>query len=188
MAPYVLIRETKKPRRAPLVVCISAAAGLGLSGALLGGTVYGPALAASLTRIVPFLAPILLPGHEKESSQHVIRIKADSRGHYVVTGTADGVPVEFLIDSGATNIVLTKSAARQLNTGPLRFDVTTSTANGPVQNAVITIGTLTVGTHTATGVPALVNGGELEESLLGMTWLRQFRSIEIKNGVMTLHY
>lgn len=188
MAPYVLIRETKKPRRAPFVVCITAVAGLGLSGALLGGTASGAALAAGLTRFVPFLAPILIPGHEAETSQRVIRIKADSRGHYVVNGTADGVPLQFLIDSGATNIVLKKSAAQRLNVGPLRFDVTTSTANGPVQNAEITIGTLTVGSHTATGVPALVNGGELEESLLGMTWLRQFQSIEIKNGVMTLHY
>jgi aspartyl protease family protein len=98
------------------------------------------------------------------------------------------VLVEFLIDSGATNVVLTKADARKLNVGPLRFDVTTSTANGPVQNAQVRIGTLTIGSHTATGVPALVNGGDLEESLLGMSWLKQFRSIEIKNGVMTLHY
>jgi clan AA aspartic protease (TIGR02281 family) len=187
MAPYVLIRETKKPRRAPLVACLSAAAGLGLSGALLGGTASGEALTAALTRFVPFLAPVFL-GRESESSDHVIRIKADPRGHYVVRGTADGVSVEFLIDSGATNIVLTKADASRLHLGPLRFDVTTSTANGPVQNAPITIGNLTVGSHTATAVPAVVNGGELDESLLGMTWLRQFRAIEIRGGVMTLYY
>jgi len=181
---YVLIRETKRSRRAPLVVCISAAAGLGLSGALLGGTAYGEALAVGLTQFIPFLAPVLLPDH----SNHVIRVKADSRGHYVVKGTADGVSLEFLIDSGATNIVLTKADARRLNAGPLRFNVTTSTANGPVKNAEITIGTLTVGSQTLTRVPALVNGGELEESLLGMAWLRQFQSIEIKNGVMTLYF
>lgn len=181
---YVLIRETKRARRAPLVVCITAAAGLGLSGALLGAAASGGTLAAGLTRFVPFLAPVFV-GHE---SERVIRITADSRGHYVVNGTADGVPLQFLIDSGATNIVLTKAKARRLNAGPLRFDVTTSTANGPVQNAEIRIGTLTVGTHTAAGVPALVNGGELEESLLGMSWLKQFRSVEIKNNVMTLYW
>jgi aspartyl protease family protein len=185
---YVLIRETKRPQRARLLVSITAAAGLGLSGALLGGTATGEALAVGLTRFVPFLAPILLPGHETEISRRVISINADSRGHYVVKGTADGVPLEFLIDSGATNIVLTRADARRLNAGPLRFDITTSTANGPVQNAEIRIGTFTVGSHTETGVPALVNGGDLEESLLGMAWLRQFRSIEIKNNVMTLHY
>lgn len=185
---YVLLRETKRPRRARLLVSITAAAGLGLSGALLAGTASGEALAVGLTRFVPFLAPIILPGRESERSDHVIRIKADSRGHYVVKGTADGVPLEFLIDSGATNIVLTKSDARRLNAGPLRFDITTSTANGPVQSAEMTIGTLTIGSHTLSGVSALVNGGDLYGSLLGMTWLKQFRSIEIKNDVMTLHY
>jgi len=186
MAPYVLIRETRKPRRAPLVACLSAAAGLGLSGALLGGAVSGEALAMGLTRFVPFLAPVFL-GHESERSDHVIRIKADARGHYIVRGTADGAPIEFMIDSGATNIVLTKADASRLQLGALRFDITSSTANGPVQNAPVTIGTLTVGSHTATAVPALVNGGELDESLLGLTWLRQFRSIEIRGGVMTLY-
>lgn len=187
MTPYVLIRETKRPRRAPLVMCITAAAGLGLSGALLGAAASGGTLAAGITSFVPFLAPLFI-GAESQRSGHVIRITADARGHYVVHGTADGVSLQFLIDSGATNIVLTKAAARRLNAGPLRFDVTTSTANGPVQNAEMRIGTLTVGTHTATGVPALVNGGDLEESLLGMSWLKQFRSIEIKNGVMKLYW
>jgi predicted aspartyl protease len=45
-----------------------------------------------------------------------------------------------------------------------------------------------VGSFTVTDVPALVNGDELKEPLLGMTWLGRFKSIEIKNGVMTLHY
>lgn len=188
MVPYVLLRETKRPGRARLVVCISAAAGLGLSGALLAGAAYGDALAVGLTKFVPFLTPVVMPGHETESAHRVIRIKADSRGHYVVKGIADGVPLEFMIDSGATNIVLTKADARRLNTGPLRFDVTTSTANGTVKSAEMTIGTLTVGSYTLTGAPALVNGGELDGSLLGMTWLGRFRSIEIKNGVMTLYY
>lgn len=188
MPAYVLIRETKRPRRAALAVCISVAAGLGLSGALLGGTAYGSALAAGLSRFVPFLAPVLMAGHEMERSDHVIRIKADSRGHYIVKGTADDTPLEFMIDSGATNIVLTRAAAELLHVGPLRFDIPTTTANGRVQNAQITIHKLTIGSFTASDVPVLVNGGELEEPLLGMSWLGLFKSIEIKNGVMTLYY
>lgn len=187
MTPYVLIRETKKPRRTPFVVCITAAAGLGLSGALIGVAASGGTLTAGLVRFVPFLAPIFA-GHESERFDHLIRITANSRGHYVVNGTADGVTLQFMIDSGATNIVLTKADARKLNVGPLSFDINTSTANGAVHSAAVTIGSLTVGSHTATGVPALVNGGELDQSLLGMSWLKQFKSIEIKNNVMTLYW
>jgi clan AA aspartic protease (TIGR02281 family) len=191
MPAYVLIRETKKAGKAPLLVCISMVAGLGLGGALLGGTAYGPALAAGMIRSIPFLAPILEAGHEPratEGSDHVIRIKADSNGHYYVKGSADGVPLEFMIDTGASYITLTKEAAGRLSVGPLSFDLTTNTANGPIQNAQITIRKLTIGPYIASDIPAVVNGGALDEPLLGMSWLRLFRSIEIENGVMTLHY
>jgi aspartyl protease family protein len=191
MPAYVLIRETRKERSAPLRVCISMVAGLGLGGALLGGTAYGQALAAGLLRFIPVLAPISEPGHgprATEGSDRVIRIKAASNGHYFVKGSADGVPLEFMIDSGASHVVLPKEAAGRMHVGPLSFDVTTNTANGRIQNARITIHKLTIGPYTATDIPAVVNGGMLDEPLLGMSWLRLFRSIEIANGVMTLHY
>jgi len=191
MPAYVLIRETRKERRAPLRVCIAMAAGLGLGGALLGGTAYGPALAAGLFRFIPFLVPTLDAGQgprATEGSDHAIRIKANSNGHYYVKGNADGVPIEFMIDTGASYITLTKEAAGRLGVGPLSFDLTTNTANGPIQNAQITIGQLTIGSFNVIRMPAVVNGGALDEPLLGMSWLGLFKSIEIQNGVMTLHY
>jgi len=191
MPAYVLIRETKKERRAPLRVCIAAVAGLGLAGALLGGTAYGPALAGGLLGFIPFLAPTLERDHAPPATARFYRaiwIKANANGQYFIKGSADGVPMEFMIDSGATNIVLPKTAAGRLHVGPLSFDVPTSTANGTVQNAQITIHQLTIGDFTATDIPALVNGGELDQPLLGMSWLRLFRSVDIHNGIMTLSY
>ena len=191
MPAYVLIRETKKERRAPLRVCFAAVAGLGLGAAMLGGTAYGPALAAGMTRFIPFLAPILEPGHgprATEGSDHVIRIKAEVDGHYYINGSADGVPLEFMIDTGASRIVIPKEAAERLHVGPLNFDLPTYTANGVTQSAQITIRKLTIGPYTASDIPAMVNGGPLDKPLLGMNWLRRFRSIEIEDGVMTLHY
>ena len=191
MPAYVLIRETKKERRAPLRACIAAVAGLGLGAATLGGAAYGPALAGGLLGFVPFLAPILEPGHEpraSEGSDHVIRIKADASGHYYVKGSADGVPLDFMIDTGSTHVVVSKETAERLPVGPLNFDLPTYTANGRIQNAQITIHKLIIGPYAVTDIPAVVNGGEIDVSLLGMNWLSLFRSIEIENGVMTLHY
>ena len=191
MPAYVLIRETKKERRAPLRACIAAVAGLGLGAATLGGAVYGPALAAGLLGFVPFLAPILQPGLEpraSEGSDHVIRIKADASGHYYVKGSADGVPLDFMIDTGSTHVVVSKETAERLPVGPLNFDLPTYTANGRIQNAQITIHKLIIGPYAVTDIPAVVNGGEIDVPLLGMNWLSRFRSIEIQNGVMTLHY
>ena len=191
MPAYVLIRETKKERRAPLRACIAAVAGLGLGAATLGGAAYGPALAGGLLGFVPFLAPILEPGHEpraSEGSDHVIRIKADASGHYYVKGSADGVPLDFMIDTGSTHVVVSKETAERLPVGPLNFDLPTYTANGRIQNAQITIHKLIIGPYAVTDIPAVVNGGEIDVPLLGMNWLSRFRSIEIQNGVMTLHY
>jgi clan AA aspartic protease (TIGR02281 family) len=191
MPAYVLIRETRKERRARLRVCLTVAAGLGLGGALLGGAAYGPALAVGLFRFIPLPVPVSEPEHgagATNATDHVIRIKADSNGHYYVKGSADGVPLEFMIDTGASYITLTKGVAGRLNVGPLSFDTPTNTANGPIQNAQITIHQLTVGPYTVSDIPAVVNGGNLDVPLLGMRWLRLFRSIEIENGVMTLHY
>jgi aspartyl protease family protein len=123
-----------------------------------------------------------------EHSDHVISIKADANGHYYVKGSADGVPLEFMIDTGASYVTLTKEAAGRLSVGPLKFDVPTYTANGPIQNAQITIGQLTIGSFNVIRMPAVVNGGALDQPLLGMSWLGLFRSIEIQNGVMTLRY
>ncbi len=191
MPAYVLIRETKKERRAPLRACIAAVAGLGLGAATLGGAVYGPALAAGMLGFVPFLAPILQPGLEpraSEGSDQVIRIKADASGHYYVKGSADGVPLDFMIDTGSTHVVVSKETAERLPVGPLTFDLPTYTANGRIQNAQITIHKLIIGPYAVTDIPAVVNGGEIDVPLLGMNWLSRFRSIEIQNGVMTLHY
>jgi clan AA aspartic protease (TIGR02281 family) len=191
MPAYVLIRETKKERRVPLRVAAATVAGIGLAGALLGGIAYGPSLAAGLLRFIPLLAPTLNLGSgptATENSDHVIRIKAGPDSHYYVKGDADGVPVEFMIDTGSTRIVLPKQIAERLNVGPLNFDIPTYTANGVSHDAEITIRKLTVGPYSGNNIPAMVNGGPLDTPLLGMSWLRLFRSIEIQNGVMTLHY
>jgi clan AA aspartic protease (TIGR02281 family) len=191
MPAYVLIRETKKERRAPFRVAAATAAGIGLAGALLGGIAYGPSLAAGLLPFIPLLAPTLNLGSgpaATENSDHVIRIKVGPDSHYYVKGYADGVPVEFMIDTGSTRIVLPKQIAERLNVGPLNFDIPTYTANGVSHDAEITIRKLTVGPYSGNNIPAMVNGGPLDTPLLGMSWLRLFRSIEIQNGVMTLRY
>jgi clan AA aspartic protease (TIGR02281 family) len=191
MPPYVLIRETRKERRASLRVAAATVAGLSLGAALLGGIAYGPALAAGLLRFIPLPVPISEPGHRTgatDTSDHVIRIKAEGDGHYYVNGSADGVPLRFMIDTGSSNVALPTGAAEQLHVGPLNFDLPTFTANGVTQSAEITIRKLTIGPFTMSNIPAMVNRGPLDMPLLGMSWLRLFQSIEIENGVMTLHY
>ena len=48
------------------------------------------------------------------------------------------------------------------------------------------IGTVTVGDITDTDVPAVVIGGELDQSLLGMSYLRRFARVGIEGDTLVL--
>jgi aspartyl protease family protein len=52
--------------------------------------------------------------------------------------------------------------------------------------APVRLDTVTVGDVSARNIQAVVNGGELRQSLLGMRYLNLFSSIEIKQDRMIL--
>lgn len=109
-------------------------------------------------------------------------------GHYYLTLLVNGVPVEFVVDTGATMVVLSQDDARQVGIDPdqLRYIGSANTANGVVRTAGVRLDTVTLGEITDTGVRAVVNQGELEGSLLGMSYLDAFDQIQFRNGELTL--
>ena len=90
-------------------------------------------------------------------------------------------PVRFIVDTGATDMVLTLNDATKLGFGPaqLRFTGTARTANGVTRTAQVWLEAAALGDHRAQNVRALVNQGELHASLLGMRYLERFSRIEI---------
>ncbi len=108
-------------------------------------------------------------------------------GHYYVTVEINGEPVEFMADTGASNMVLSQDTARRLGIDPesLTYLGRAMTANGPVETARISLPEVTLGPFTDTDVPAYVTDGEMDMSLLGMDYLGQFR-IGIEQGQMTI--
>lgn len=109
-------------------------------------------------------------------------------GHYYLTLQIDGVPVRFVIDTGASDMVLSRSDARALGIDPDRLSYFGSamTANGPVRTARVTLDTVALGEIADRHVTAWVNEGEMDESLLGMAYLQRFASIEIAGGKLVL--
>jgi aspartyl protease family protein len=100
----------------------------------------------------------------------------------------NGSRVTFLVDTGASDIVLSPADARRIGFDPdsLVFDQLASTANGTVSGATIRLDSLAVGTIEMNGLPATVNGAEMSESLLGMEFLSRLRGWRVENGVLTL--
>ncbi len=98
-------------------------------------------------------------------------------GHFHVDTLVNGSAVTFVIDTGASGIVLTQRDAARAGIDPetLDFTGTATTANGRVSTAPVVIGTLTLGPFQDHDLRAAVNGGDLDQSLLGMDYLSGFR-------------
>ena len=109
--------------------------------------------------------------------------------HFHLTLQINGIPVDFLVDTGATQMVLTLDDARRIGLDPdnLAFIQTAYTANGPVATAAVTLDEVVLGEIHDTRLRASVNSGEMDKSLLGMSYLGQFESIEIRRDRLILN-
>lgn len=117
-----------------------------------------------------------------------ITIPRSFDGHYYLTLEVNGNPVRFMVDTGATDIVLSREDAAKsgLDMSRLIFLGQAQTANGLVQTAPVRLETVGIGPLMDRNVRAVVNGGELHGSLLGMGYLSRFGTIVIENGEMVL--
>lgn len=109
-------------------------------------------------------------------------------GHFYVTAKLNGQPVQFVVDTGATDVVLTpEDAARVgIDLDRLAYSGLATTANGTVRTARARVAEITLGAFTDRDLPVLVNEGEMEQSLLGMAYLRRFEKIEIADDRLLL--
>lgn len=109
-------------------------------------------------------------------------------GHYHLTAELNGQSVRFVVDTGATDIALTREDARRIGIDPdgLAYTQTAMTANGPVGSAPVRIRSFRLGDFEDSNVPASVNEGEMFGSLLGMSYLSRFARISIESGTLVL--
>lgn len=121
-------------------------------------------------------------------SDGVIEVPRGVDGHYHLTLRLNDVPVDFIVDTGASEIVLTREDAARVGLDPaeMAFTGRAITANGTVSTARARVDEVTLGPIVDRNVPVSVNNGEMFGSLLGMSYLHQFDRIEISNGRLLL--
>lgn len=109
-------------------------------------------------------------------------------GHYYLTLDVNDVPVDFVVDTGASQIVLSQEDAARVGIDPasLRYLGVANTANGQVRTAPVWMDRISLGEMQDFEVPAVVNDGQMDGSLLGMTYLDSFDTIQIRNGELIL--
>ena len=124
--------------------------------------------------------------HTTQAGAQEVILQRNRQGHYIVTGTINGNAVEFLLDTGATDVVISGNLANRygLKRGPRRI---ASTANGNVTVYATRIDRLTIGNITLTQVPASINPGMDDLILLGMSALQQVELTQ-RNNTLTLRY
>ena len=117
-----------------------------------------------------------------------VEVPRNDQGQYEIVLRLNDVPVRFLIDTGATDIVLSRDDAARAGLSPLTLDYsgTALTANGPVATASATVDTLALGERIDRDVEVSVNEGELDGSLLGMAYLNRFGRVSIADGRLRL--
>jgi aspartyl protease family protein len=117
-----------------------------------------------------------------------IDLRRASDGHFHATLLVNGERVRFMVDTGASDVVLSRRDAASVGIDPdsLAYLGTARTANGTVQTATVRLGVVKFGELTDTNVRASVTRGGLDSSLLGMSYLDRFSSIQINGDTMRL--
>ncbi|MDH3668832.1 MAG: TIGR02281 family clan AA aspartic protease [Paracoccaceae bacterium] len=134
------------------------------------------------------LASQLFPDQGLMQGAEAIVFRRADDGHFYAQARVEGTPIRFLIDTGATNIVLSQEDAARIgfDVNGLSYILPANTANGRVMGAGVTLDRIELGDFVDRDVRAVVNGGQLSDSLLGMSYLERFRSFEIEADRMTL--
>lgn len=107
-------------------------------------------------------------------------------GHFYTEAKVNGMPVRFLIDTGATGVALSRHDAEMAGVATLTPDeVVGAGASGEVRGSHVTLQDISLGPKAVHAMPAIVlNGGE--QSLLGQRFLSRFASITIDGDTMTM--
>ncbi len=124
---------------------------------------------------------------QEVSQDGSVEVPRAEDGHYYLTMTINGTGVPFMVDTGASGMVLAGKDAETLGIDPatLSFLGEASTANGVVRTARVTLPLVELGPFRNEGFQAFVTEGALDQSLLGMDYLGQFR-MEFDGGKLIL--
>jgi aspartyl protease family protein len=159
---------------------------------VLGGCVL--ALAVGFADRLPVPAFKAGAGTGTESAQSYVSdydeevIPRSADGHYWLEAEVNGGTVRFLVDTGASHVVLTPEDAQAAGIYPAHSDFTAvyQTANGPAAAAPVILDRVEVGGIEVRGVPAAVNGAPMRQSLLGMSFLQRLSSFEVAGDRLIL--
>jgi len=113
-----------------------------------------------------------------------VTLQRNRYGHYVTSGMVNGLPVVFMLDTGATGVAIPDHIARKLNIkrgSPFRVQ----TANGSATSYSARLDSVSVGDIILYDVPAGITPGfKSDEILLGMSFLKHIEFTQRGNTLI----
>ncbi len=117
-------------------------------------------------------------------------IPAGRNGHFLVTAEVADVAILFLVDTGASQVILTAEDAERLGYGvdALEFSARFQTANGAIRGAPLLLPELRIGDLEIADVRASVIRAPMPTSLLGMSFLSRLEGYEVGEEGLILRW
>lgn len=117
-----------------------------------------------------------------------IEVPLGNDGHFHLVAEVNGMPVRFVVDTGASSLALRERDAGRAGIDPDRlvFAGRAQTANGLVDTAMVRLESIRIGEIEDRNVPAIIIRGELDRSLMGMDYLRRFARVGFEGDRLIL--
>jgi aspartyl protease family protein len=110
-------------------------------------------------------------------------------GHYFFVVEVNGVPLNMMFDTGATDIALRAEDAAKIgvDVGSLNFSKAYATANGTARSASVVLNSVTIGGITRKNVRASVSqAGQLGVNLLGQSFTSSLAGLKVEGDTLVL--
>ena len=127
-----------------------------------------------------------LPAQIVEGDETRVAMAQD--GHFWLRAEINGVPAEFLVDTGATLTAVNEDLARDAGLAPRRggIPIMLNTANGQVSAQVAPIDELRFGNVAARGLDAVIAPNLGEVNVIGMNLLSRLASWRVEGQTLIL--
>ncbi|MEO0411821.1 MAG: TIGR02281 family clan AA aspartic protease [Pseudomonadota bacterium] len=118
------------------------------------------------------------------------QVERENDGHFYLNASVEGRPIRFMVDSGASHVMLTSQDAKRLGRFIKKQDLVHEfhTANGVNMAAKVTLSLLRIGGRDFAKVDAYVFPDGLSISLLGQSVLSRFAAVEMRQQQMELRW
>ncbi len=115
-------------------------------------------------------------------------ISRSNDGHFYLDAIINDRKIKFLIDTGASDLALSKKDALSLkiDLSKLKYTKTYHTANGSIAAAPLLLKKLIIGSKAFYNIEGNIGSGELEISLLGMGLINSFQSFKIDKDMLII--